>query len=208
MYSSNSNQIELQFACYYFVINTQQSTYIYYKCCLTPSPWRESWPVTIGGSATILRGKIEKEREYKCVLSSLDVINMVMYEIHRHPSLQKYRTHICSRATLFQFFVVVLTFIPPLIIAYVTHGKLGLGLSGISAATFLVVLYSLTVPSTGFWLKENTYREQPDVKFKHEFVLIAQGNTPTSFLAYSTFQNFNQLLQQNLRIPLIQVIEE
>ena len=48
---------------------------------------------------------------------------MVMYEVHRHPVLQKYKTHICSRATLFQFFVVVLTFIPPLIIAYVTHGE-------------------------------------------------------------------------------------
>lgn len=102
---------------------------------------------------------------------------MVMYEVHSHPIQQKYKTHICSRATLFQFFVIILTFIPPLIIAFVTHG---------------------------FWLKESSYREQPDVRFKHEILLIVQGNTAGSFLAYSTFQNFNQLLQENVvRIPLI-----
>jgi len=101
---------------------------------------------------------------------------MVMYVVHFHPVQQKYKTHICSRATLFQFFVIFLTFIPPLIIAYVTNG---------------------------FWLKESTYREQPDVRFKHEILLVVQGNTPGSFLGYSTFQNFNHLLQQKLRIPLI-----
>ena len=43
------------------------------------------------------------------------------------------------------------------------------------------------------------------MRFKHELLLVVQGNTPGSFLAYSTFQNFNQLLQQRLRIPLIKV---
>ena len=47
-----------------------------------------------------------------------------MYEVHRHPVLQKYRTHVCSGATLFQFFVIWLTYLPPLIIAFVTYGKL------------------------------------------------------------------------------------
>ncbi|XP_001637977.2 transmembrane protein 231 [Nematostella vectensis] len=106
---------------------------------------------------------------------------MVMYEVHRHPVLQKYKTHICSRATLFQFFVVWLTFLPPLIIAYVTYG---------------------------FWMKESSFREQPDVYYKHQLLLVAQGNTPGSFLAYSTFQNFNQLLKDNLRIPMIKSWEE
>nr|XP_058954608.1 transmembrane protein 231-like [Pocillopora verrucosa] len=101
---------------------------------------------------------------------------MVMYVVHTHNVRQKYKTHICSRATLFQFFVIILTFIPPLIIAYVTHG---------------------------FWLKESSFREQPDVRFKHELLVVLQGNTPGSFMAYSTFQNFNHLLQEKLRIPLI-----
>lgn len=54
---------------------------------------------------------------------SWEIFNMVMYVVHFHPVQQKYKTHICSRATLFQFFVIFLTFIPPLIIAYVTNGK-------------------------------------------------------------------------------------
>ncbi|KXJ17698.1 transmembrane protein 231 [Exaiptasia diaphana] len=106
---------------------------------------------------------------------------MVMYEVHRHPVLQKYRTHICSKATIFQFFVIWLTYLPPLIIAFVTYG---------------------------FWMKESSFREQPNVQFKHQLLLVAQGNTPGSYLAYSTFLNFNQLLQQNLRIPLVKSWEE
>lgn len=140
---------------------------------------------------------------------------MVMYVVHSHPVQQKYKTHICSRATLFQFFVIFLTFIPPLIIAYVTHGKQFLIASVFQACSFSVDLsalfidfinfYHLSWKITGFWLKESTFGEQPDVRFKHEILLVVQGNTPGSFLAYSTFQNFNQLLQQKLRIPLIKV---
>ena len=133
-----------------------------------------------------------------------------MYVVHFHPVQQKYKTHICSRATLFQFFVIFLTFIPPLIIAYVTNGKHFL-IASVSQACSLIYAYCLlTLPIchekiTGFWLKESTYREQPDVRFKHEILLVVQGNTPGSFLGYSTFQNFNHLLQQKLRIPLIKV---
>ena len=137
---------------------------------------------------------------------------MVMYVVHSHPVQQKYKTHICSRATLFQFFVIFLTFIPPLIIAYVTQGKQFLNASVFQTCSFCVELSVLFINFahlprniTGFWLKESTYREQPDVRFKHEILLVVQGNTPGSFLAYSTFQNFNQLLQQKLRIPLIKV---
>ncbi|KAK3755424.1 hypothetical protein QZH41_016624 [Actinostola sp. cb2023] len=106
---------------------------------------------------------------------------MVMYEVHRHPVLQKYRTHVCSGATLFQFFVIWLTYLPPLIIAFVTYG---------------------------FWMKESSFREQPDVQYKHQLLVVLQGNIPGSYLAYSTFQNFNQLLQQNLRIPVVKSWEE
>lgn len=54
-------------------------------------------------------------------------------------------------------------------------------------------------------MKESSFRELPDVQFKNQLLLVLQGNTPGSFVAYSTFQNFNQLLQQNLRIPIIKV---
>lgn len=137
---------------------------------------------------------------------------MVMYVVHSHPVQQKYKTHICSKATLLQFFVIFLTFIPPLIIAYVTHGKQFFNgsvfqacCSSVEFSVLFINFAHLARNIAGFWLKESTYREQPDVRFKHEILLVVQGNTPGSYLAYSTFQNFNQLLQQKLRIPLIKV---
>ena len=47
---------------------------------------------------------------------------MVMFEIHSHPVLQKYKAHLCSRASVFQLFVVLITFLFPLLIAYVSQG--------------------------------------------------------------------------------------
>lgn len=139
------------------------------------------------------------------------IFTMVMYEVHSHPVHQKYKSHICSKATLLQFFVIILTFIPPLIIAFVTHGKWSYNFLQFHCLAFRSYFSDfkfifLTCNISGFWLKESFYREQPDVRFKHEILLVLQGNTPGSFLAYSTFQKFNQLLQQKLRIPLIKVI--
>ena len=47
-----------------------------------------------------------------------------MFEIHSHPVLQKYKSHLCSRASVFQFLVLVFTFLFPLLIAYVSKGML------------------------------------------------------------------------------------
>lgn len=49
------------------------------------------------------------------------------------------------------------------------------------------------------------YREQPEVYFNNNFLLIVQGSTVSSLLAYSSFQNFNSLLDQNLRIVSLKV---
>ncbi len=47
---------------------------------------------------------------------------MVMYEIHSHPVLQKYKSHICSRASVFQLFIVIFTVLFPLLVAYASQG--------------------------------------------------------------------------------------
>lgn len=47
---------------------------------------------------------------------------MAMYEIHSHPVLQKYKTHICSRASFFKLFIVIFTLLFPLLIAYASQG--------------------------------------------------------------------------------------
>jgi len=103
-----------------------------------------------------------------------------MYEIHSQPILQRYKAHICSAATIFNIVSLALTYILPILIAYL---------------------------SQGFWLKESTYREQPDVNFKHQVILILQGSDVNTLVTYSTYQNYNNLVAANLRIPFIQSYE-
>ena len=47
---------------------------------------------------------------------------MVMYEVHVHPLLQRYKTHLCTFATVFNIITIGLTYIPPLLIAYLSQG--------------------------------------------------------------------------------------
>ncbi|XP_051884472.1 transmembrane protein 231 [Pristis pectinata] len=106
---------------------------------------------------------------------------MAIYEVFSHPSLIRYKTSICTKATLFMLIVLALTYIPPLLVAYRSHG---------------------------FWLKINTYEEQPNVRFQYQVLLIAGTSTSGDFVAWSTFENFNNLQGDHLRIPLVTALEE
>ena len=58
---------------------------------------------------------------------------------------------------------------------------------------------------TGFWIKQEYYREYPTVLFKKQLLLVLELDQEGSYLTYSTFQKYNTLQQQNLRVPMIQV---
>ncbi|XP_061078097.1 transmembrane protein 231 [Conger conger] len=106
---------------------------------------------------------------------------MAVYEVYAHPALLRYKTSICTKATLFIVIVLCLTYIPPLLVAY---------------------------RSQGFWLKRSTYEEQPTVRFRYQILLIAATSTGGDYVAWSTFPNFNILQGSNLRIPVVSVREE
>ncbi|KAI1904576.1 hypothetical protein AGOR_G00007050 [Albula goreensis] len=106
---------------------------------------------------------------------------MAVYEVYAHPALLRYKTSICTKATLFIFIVLCLTYIPPLLVAY---------------------------RSQGFWLKRSTYEEQPNVRFQYQILLIAATSTNGDYVAWSTFPNFNTLQGSNLRIPSVSVRED
>ncbi|XP_012946498.1 transmembrane protein 231 [Aplysia californica] len=106
---------------------------------------------------------------------------MAIFEIFSHPELRRYKASVFSKATLMMLVILILTFIPPLLVVYRSYG---------------------------FWLREATYREQPTVAFKKEFILILDLQSPDSTVAYSTFQQYNQLIQSQLRIPVTKVREE
>ncbi|XP_042351431.1 transmembrane protein 231 isoform X2 [Plectropomus leopardus] len=47
---------------------------------------------------------------------------MAFYEVYSHPALIRYKTSICTKATLFLVAVLCLTYIPPLLVAYRSQG--------------------------------------------------------------------------------------
>ncbi|TKS74073.1 NEDD4-like E3 ubiquitin-protein ligase WWP2 [Collichthys lucidus] len=106
---------------------------------------------------------------------------MAFYEVYSHPALVRYKTSVCTKATLFLFVVLCLTYIPPLLVAY---------------------------RSQGFWIKRSTYEEQPVVRFQYQTLLVASTSTQGDYVAWSTFPHLNSMLGSNLRIPAVSVREE
>lgn len=106
---------------------------------------------------------------------------MAFYEVYSHPALVRYKTSVCTKATLFLFVVLCLTYISPLLVAY---------------------------RSQGFWIKRSTYEEQPVVKFQYQTLLLAATSTQGDYVAWSTFPHLNNMLGSNLRIPSVSVREE
>ncbi|KAL4234256.1 hypothetical protein ACF0H5_005906 [Mactra antiquata] len=106
---------------------------------------------------------------------------MAVYEVFSHPELRRYRTHLCSKASLLLVLILFLTFIPPLFIVYRSYG---------------------------FWKKTDTYREYPTIHFKNELLMVAELEGEGNYVTYSTFQRYNALEQSHIRIPLIVSREE
>nr|XP_027321967.2 transmembrane protein 231 isoform X2 [Anas platyrhynchos] len=103
---------------------------------------------------------------------------MAGVELFSHPTFYtRYRAGLCSAAALALLLIAVFTYVPPLLVAYRSHG---------------------------FWLKQGAYREQPTVRFRYEVLFVATtGPGPGSFLAWSTFPAFNRLQEDRLRVPLL-----
>eukprot|EP00833_Pecoramyces_ruminatium_P000429 jgi/Orpsp1_1/1174461/evm.model.c7180000050216.1 len=64
-----------------------------------------------------------------------------------------------------------------------------------------------------FWLKENTYRVQPQVSFKHDLILLVEGiiegtNPIESFsYVYGTYPGYNNFYKSFVRVPMIKTSE-
>lgn len=48
---------------------------------------------------------------------------MAFYEVYSHPALLRYRTSVCTKATLFLLVALCLTYVSPLLVAYRSHGR-------------------------------------------------------------------------------------
>lgn len=105
---------------------------------------------------------------------------MPMYNLYSHPYRKIYKASLCSKASFFQLISFALTVICPLLIAY---------------------------RSQGFWMKINTYRETPSVRFKYDYLLYLQGNRSDSYLLWTSFPGLAQLEDAHLRVPVMRVYE-
>lgn len=128
---------------------------------------------------------------------------MAFYEVYSHPALVRYKTSVCTKATLFLFVVLCLTYIPPLLVAYRSQGKHADAFSWLSRAG--VYQHFNCVVFSGFWIKRSTYEEQPVVRFQYQTLLLASTSTQGDYVAWSTFPHLNNMLGSNLRIPAVSV---
>ena len=55
----------------------------------------------------------------------------------------------------------------------------------------------------GFWQRTNFYQEQAEIHFKHEALVILYLSN--DYITWSTFQNYNVLQMEKLRVPLVKV---
>lgn len=106
---------------------------------------------------------------------------MAFYDVYSHPALVRYKTSVCTKATLFACVVLSLTYVSPLLVAYRSHG---------------------------FWVQRSSYEEQPVVRFQYQILLVAATSTRGDHVAWSTFPHLNNMLGANLRIPSVSVREE
>lgn len=136
---------------------------------------------------------------------------------------RSYRAGLCSLAALALLLLAALTYVPPLLVAYRSHGgwvggcveeeeeegrratrgPARPGPARVTSSPFA----SLPFPS-GFWMKRSSYVEQPSVRFRHEVLLLlalAEGGGGGGLVGWSTFPACNRLLGDRLRLPLVSV---
>uniref|UniRef100_A0A8C1HQ24 Transmembrane protein 231 n=2 Tax=Cyprinus carpio TaxID=7962 RepID=A0A8C1HQ24_CYPCA len=100
---------------------------------------------------------------------------MAFYDVYSHPALIRYRTSVCTRATL---------------------------------SVCVLLCLNVYFTSSGFWLKRSTYEEQIVIQFQYDMIVIRATDTAGSYIAWSTFPNFNRPIRDNLCIPSVSVQEE
>lgn len=74
---------------------------------------------------------------------------MVCIDVFSQSAKITYKSHLCSKATIFIIITTLTSIVAPLIFAY---------------------------QSRGFWLKTDSFYEQPNIKFKHKYIFYASSS--------------------------------
>uniref|UniRef100_A0A8D2ZEF0 Transmembrane protein 231 n=1 Tax=Scophthalmus maximus TaxID=52904 RepID=A0A8D2ZEF0_SCOMX len=138
---------------------------------------------------------------------------MSFYEVYSHPALVRYKTSVCTKATVFVVAVLCLSYIGPLLVAYRSQGadpRSGRNPTQTlyRSLYFIAVLMLYHDFSPGFWIKRSSYEEQPVVRFQYQVLLLAATSPRGDHVAWSTYPHLNNMLGSNLRVPAVSVREE
>jgi len=98
----------------------------------------------------------------------------------------KYKTSICSKAFILFAIITALTFTLPFLFCYRSNGTRVFILKILHVRRPLLWLFSRTLSFSGLWLKHETYREQPRVRFKLQYLLYVETSDPISPLVCGT----------------------
>ncbi|KAG8235417.1 hypothetical protein J437_LFUL015873 [Ladona fulva] len=106
---------------------------------------------------------------------------MAVYQLYSHCVACKYKNTLCSKAFVFVFICLLLTYIPPFFVVY---------------------------GSDAFWLRTEIRREKPDVHFKHEFLLVLETNEFEIPTICSTIENLQFTTTEKNICSANKVLEE
>lgn len=95
---------------------------------------------------------------------------MVFYEVFSHSIKKRYKTSLFTKATIVQLISIVLTFLSPFLIAYFTGG---------------------------FWIKQKSFTEMPDIKFQYRYIVILEGDD--NIYISSSYESINQIYENEFR---------
>jgi len=76
-----------------------------------------------------------------------------------------------------------------------------------SVAAFIVPFF-VSYAIDPFWLKESTYADQPSVNFKHQMIVMLEGNTPGSDVVWSTYDQLNAMMGNKFRVAEVQARQD
>ncbi|KAG8265570.1 hypothetical protein J6590_092078 [Homalodisca vitripennis] len=103
---------------------------------------------------------------------------MVVYDVFSDCITYKYKAYFCSKASLILFITSVLSVLFPLIFTYRSHG---------------------------FWMRTDTYQEQPQVSYKYDYILIADTDSRDSLIICS---NLPYISTNHYSCPIVKAREE
>ena len=110
--------------------------------------------------------------------SNYRITKMKVLTFHSIALTRHFQSTLFSQASLFYCVSLALTFVSPLLIAYSSHG---------------------------FWIKHQIHRETPEVRFKNQALIIVHSDSTPFPFTWSTFNRYNALMDQYLRLPTVTV---